>query len=265
MKRKLILIFLLLASLGTATAQKNKKDRGNRQIPPVIFSDPTQVYRDQFDSIVQSLDSVNEVIDRRNESIVNQYNQWYSTTKGNGVNTPDSNSFLRGAEYAAIQTHKLADFITTLIRTMTWNDPPSAPEKGYTSDIEKLFSKKQVRKLNKLIKKFEKKTTMEIGIITLDTSYVSRERFDSLSTRIANKWGVGKAGLDNGVLISISKGYRTMRISNGYGIEKIMTDEETKKIIDEEFTPYFKKGEYYEGTLNGLKKLMEVLRGKKKK
>lgn len=68
---------------------------------------------------------------------------------------------------------------------------------------------------------------------------------------------------DNGVLIAISKGYRQIRIQNGNGIEKIITDNETKEIIDNFFIPDFKKGNYYDGTLKGLVELINLLKPKK--
>lgn len=79
---------------------------------------------------------------------------------------------------------------------------------------------------------------------------------------IAQTWKIGKAEKDNGILIGISKGYRRIRIQNGNGIEKIITDEETKKIIENYFIPEFKKGEYYKGTLNGLREIINVLKSK---
>ena len=54
-----------------------------------------------------------------------------------------------------------------------------------------------------------------------------------------------------------------MRIQNGYGIEKMISDAETKEVIDKFFVPSFKNGEYYEGTLIGLSKLIELLNSKK--
>jgi uncharacterized protein len=79
---------------------------------------------------------------------------------------------------------------------------------------------------------------------------------------ISNTWGVGVKGKDNGILIGISNGYRRMRIQNGYGIEKIISDEETKEIIDKYFIPYFKNGDYYSGTLTGLTRLIALLNSK---
>ncbi|PBJ15776.1 YgcG family protein [Flavobacterium sp. ACN6] len=135
--------------------------------------------------------------------------------------------------------------------------------KGWTNDYEGIFSNNEKEILNNLIRDFEKETTIEI--VTIDTVKTSKDKFEALSLHIAKTWGVGKKGKDNGILIGLSKGYRKIRIELGNGISKILSEQETKEIIDHDFIPEFKKGNYYQGILNGITKLMEVLRTKIKK
>jgi uncharacterized protein len=130
---------------------------------------------------------------------------------------------------------------------------------GLVNDFENILSSKQEKYLDSMIKAYEKKTTVQIAVITIDTSMISRKEFENYVYRIANGWGVGQKQKNNGVTIGLSKGYRFMRIENGYGIQNILTDNETKKIIDSAFIPYFKKGEYFEGIVNGLEAIMKKL------
>jgi uncharacterized protein len=131
---------------------------------------------------------------------------------------------------------------------------------GYTNDFENIFSKKQERYLDSMMRAFEKKTTVQIALITIDTSMVNKADFQDYVFKISNKWGVGQKESNNGVTIGVSRGYRFMRIDIGYGIEKILTDSETKKIIDSFFIPSFRKGLYFEGVIEGLKAIMKKLR-----
>lgn len=147
-----------------------------------------------------------------------------------------------------------------LFRKIYWNRLPKPV--SWTNDYENLFSDVEQTKLDSIISKFEKETTIEISIVTIDTIKTSKEKFEDLTLHFAQTWKIGKAEKENGILIGISKGYRRIRIQNGYGIEKIITDEETKKIIEKSFLPDFKKGEYYKGTLNGLLEIIRVLKSK---
>lgn len=146
------------------------------------------------------------------------------------------------------------------IRGLFWKDLPKPH--NWTNDYEGLFTKGQEKELNDIITGFERETSAEIAIVTINTAKVADENFEALSLHIAKTWGIGKRGKDNGILIAISKGYRRMRIQNGNGIAKIMTNDETGEIIDRYFVPYFREGDYYKGTLEVLKRLIEVLKAK---
>lgn len=130
---------------------------------------------------------------------------------------------------------------------------------GYVNDYENVFSESEERILDSLIAAFEAATTIEIALVTLDSSATARDNFDDLTLQIAKQWGVGKKETDNGVLIGISTGHRKMRIQNGYGIEKILSDGETKEIIDNFFLPEFKAGNLYNGAIKGLNELIRIL------
>jgi len=145
-----------------------------------------------------------------------------------------------------------------LYRQTFWDNLPKPL--NWTNDYENIFSDDEEAKLNQIIADFEKETTVEIAIVTIDTFKVSKEKFNDLSLHIARTWGVGKNEKSNGILIAISKGYRQIRIQNGDGISSILSDDETAKIIRNQIIPYFKKEDYFEGTKAGILKLIELLR-----
>lgn len=133
---------------------------------------------------------------------------------------------------------------------------------GWVNDYDSVFTADEVKKLHKLIDDFEKETTVEIAVITLDTSMVGPEMTDlyAATFSVANKWGVGKKGKNNGMLIGIAKGWEQMYIQNAEGIEKVLTDEQTQQIVDTVFLPNYAKNEFYKGTYDGLQVIMKHLR-----
>lgn len=141
-----------------------------------------------------------------------------------------------------------------------WDSLPNPV--GWVNDFEGLFTDKQKQLLDSIIADFKRETDIEIAIVTIDSSATSKERFDSLTLYMANKWGVGQEGKDNGILIGISKGHKKIRIQNGYVIEKLISDDETKTIIANYFLPAYKAGNYYTGTRDGLIKLIDLLKFK---
>ena len=160
----------------------------------------------------------------------------------------------------SISKDTLKEKSLTMFRQLFWNNLPKPT--NWTNDYEDLYTNVEEIKLDSIITKFELETTIEIAIVTINTTKTSEEKFEELSLHIAQIWGVGKKDKDNGILIAISKGYRKIKIQNGNGIEKIITDNETKEIIDNYFIPDFKKGNYYDGTLKGLVELIKLLKSK---
>jgi uncharacterized protein len=133
---------------------------------------------------------------------------------------------------------------------------------GWVNDFEDLFTEDQEEHLEKLIKDLNSSANIQIVLVTLDSFYTSLDSFEQYTLDLANYWGVGEKGKDNGILIAICNGYRHIRIHNGYGIEKLISDEETKKVLDEFFIPYFRQGQYYDGTVAGMQGLIQLLKTK---
>lgn len=125
----------------------------------------------------------------------------------------------------------------------------------FVNDFEKILTKQEVKELTKIILRHEKKTTNQISIVTVKSISPYKEMFD-FSFDLGNYWGVGQKDKNNGVLIVVSKELRKIRIQNGEGIEKILTDEETKTIIDNEMIVEFKNDNYFEGLKKGLESII---------
>jgi uncharacterized protein len=133
------------------------------------------------------------------------------------------------------------------------------PATGYVTDWEDLFSDAQEAHLDSMLRAFENKTTIQIAVVTIDSAMSNKEEFDSITLKIAKAWGVGQKGKNNGIVIGISNSLGVMRIQNGEGVTALLSDVATQKIVDGEFLPSFENGQYYKGTLNGLRAIMRQL------
>jgi uncharacterized protein len=131
---------------------------------------------------------------------------------------------------------------------------------GFINDFVQLFSEKETRTLDSLVSTFEKTTTVEIGVATVNSAMVKDQDFEDYTLVMMRMWGVGKKEKNNGILIVIAPDLRRIRIQNGYGIEKILSDNETKQIIDSVFLPKFREGKYFEATREGIIAIMNKLK-----
>jgi uncharacterized protein len=130
---------------------------------------------------------------------------------------------------------------------------------GYINDFTCLFSLDELRYLDSLVRFYEARTTNEIVVVTLDSSFAGDNEFDCCALLLANKWGVGKKDKSNGILIALSGDLHRIRIENGQGITQFLSDSETKAIIETISLPFFERNEYFEGIKQTILALISKL------
>jgi uncharacterized protein len=79
------------------------------------------------------------------------------------------------------------------------------------------------------------------------------ERPRIFASRLYKAWGIGKTGVDKGVLILVALKERRVTYETGYGIEGILPDAKMGEILDQHVVPFLRQDKYGEGLLNGMK------------
>lgn len=142
-------------------------------------------------------------------------------------------------------------------RQSIWDTLPAAF--GWVNDFEGLFDTEQEDLLEKALSHFEKKTSIEISILTVDSNMVDKNTFDEFSYRVMKLWGIGKISKSNGMVICISKDYKRLCITTDFGIDRYMDGGEKSKIINKYFLPFYRKNDYYRGTISGINAILEKI------
>jgi uncharacterized protein len=114
--------------------------------------------------------------------------------------------------------------------------------------------------LESLLTTLEKDTTAEVVVAT--TASLDGMTVEEYGNRVFNEWQIGKATLDNGVLVLVAPTERQMRIEVGYGLEGVIPDGLAGAIIRDAFLPEFRDGNYEAGILTGVRRVAEVVRAK---
>jgi uncharacterized protein len=89
------------------------------------------------------------------------------------------------------------------------------------------------------------------------------EPIEQFSLRVAEAWKIGRKKIDDGALLVVAKNDRRLRIEIGYGLEGVLTDVTSKRIIDEIITPKFKSGDFAGGISAGIGKMIGLINGEK--
>lgn len=122
---------------------------------------------------------------------------------------------------------------------------PSAPPNGtYVLDLSGKLSTQQVQSLNEKIENIKSNTNNEFGVLLLQN--MDGENVEDVAYKVFNTWGIGKKGLDNGVLIVIAVAERKTRIETGKGVGEL-TDLQSSDILANILRPSLKKGDFFGG------------------
>lgn len=120
---------------------------------------------------------------------------------------------------------------------------------GYVNDFAGLMDSETKQKLVELTRDLEAKTGAELAIVSVKS--LQGKDIETYSNEIFKQWEIGKAKEDNGVLLLVALNERKVRIEVGYGLEGVLPDGKTGRILDERVLPYFKENQYAEGLYAG--------------
>jgi len=129
---------------------------------------------------------------------------------------------------------------------------------GWVNDTANVLSEPDRRRLSDKLSHYHEETFHQLVVLIVPT--LSGESIETFSFRVANSWGVGYKGLNNGILVTLAMKEREVRIELGKGMERYISDVKAKSIVDSSMTPAFAKGDFAGGLEHGLDQLMEEAR-----
>ena len=123
-------------------------------------------------------------------------------------------------------------------------------------DSTNTLSQTQFKRLSEKLEKYSDSTSTEIFTMIVNT--VHGEEIKYHATQLAHKWEIGQKGKDNGIIVLLALKDRKVAIQTGYGVEHLLTDALSRRIINNVYTPFFKQGNYYEGLDRGADVMFEI-------
>jgi uncharacterized protein len=93
---------------------------------------------------------------------------------------------------------------------------------GYVSDFSRVLDAGAKQELEKYCARVEAATGAQIALVTIPT--LGGEPVEDVANAIFRKWGIGKKGKDEGILLLLVTRDRLSRLEVGYGLEPILPD-----------------------------------------
>jgi uncharacterized protein len=129
----------------------------------------------------------------------------------------------------------------------------------HVHDEAKILSAETLDHLEKRLIAYEDSTSNQIAILTILT--LNDTPLEEYSLKVAEHWKLGDEGKDNGVLLLIVVDDHKMRIETGYGLEGVLTDAVSSRIIRNEIAPEFRQNDFDAGITAGTRAIMRAIGG----
>ena len=148
-------------------------------------------------------------------------------------------------------------------RVFSQNIPERPTPPRLVNDFAGLLKTQEAGMLEQKLVVFNDSTSTQIAIVIVP-SLGGYDKAD-YAQHLAEKWGIGQKGRNNGVLILVkpktTDSNGQVQISPGYGLEGAIPDLTCSEIVDREILPAFRNGDYYNGLNNATNTLMSLARG----
>ena len=150
-------------------------------------------------------------------------------------------------------------FLTSALSWGQFTIPEKPKKQTSVYDYIGLLPNGQKRALEQKLIRYSDSTSTQIVVAIINST--EGENINFLGAQWGQKWGIGQANKDNGVLVLLAKEDRRIAINTGYGVEGALTDALSKRIIESIIIPEFKQGDYYAGLDKGSDAIFQVLSG----
>ncbi len=124
-------------------------------------------------------------------------------------------------------------------------------------DQANLLSAAEKQGISQRILNLHEQGKAQMGVVIVPTT--GQEDIFDFAMRVAEKWQLGSAKQDNGLLMTIAVNDRRIQILTGYGLEGVLPDIIVSRIINQKITPYFKQAQYAQGIDVGLAEIERIL------
>ncbi|WP_019141706.1 TPM domain-containing protein [Noviherbaspirillum massiliense] len=129
------------------------------------------------------------------------------------------------------------------------------------TDLAGMLAPAQRATLENVLKDYEARTGNQIAILLVNST--APEAIEQYSIRVTDEWKLGRQGIDDGVLLLVAKdnppALRRLRIEAGRGVQGVLTDAQSKRILQDVIAPHFRQNDFYGGLSAGVSAITTLL------
>ncbi len=131
---------------------------------------------------------------------------------------------------------------------------------GWVTDLAGYLSAAEEAQLEETLNRYRLGSSGN-AVAVLTVPDLGGRDIESFSIAVAREWELGEEGVDNGVLITVAKADRKLRIEVGRGLEGELTDLVAGRIVDLVMLPEFRAGRPSSGIRRGVDAVLAAAGG----
>jgi uncharacterized protein len=136
----------------------------------------------------------------------------------------------------------------------------AVPElKTRVTDLADVIPADREAALEATLAEFERRKGSQIAVLLVPST--APEEIEQYSIRVVDAWKLGRKAVDDGALLIIATDDRRLRIEVGRGLEGVLTDLTSNRIITEIIRPRFREGDYAGGVEAGVDRIIRLVDG----
>lgn len=134
---------------------------------------------------------------------------------------------------------------------------PATPTVARVMDAAHLLTPEQVKAITAQSASLEQRTRHQFVVVTVPS--LGGHDITQYSMALGNRLGIGRKGINDGVLLVVAPKEREVRIAVGDGLRKQLTDAEAKTIVEQTIIPSFTAKHFGEGIVKGADRIISEL------
>lgn len=128
---------------------------------------------------------------------------------------------------------------------------------GRVTDAAHVLSAEETVRLTLQLQEFERSTKHQMVVVTVPT--LGGVEIAKFTRKLANHWGIGRKGHNDGVVVLVAPTEQKIRIAVGYGLEGTLTKAVCQQVIVEKMLPHFRQNDFGGGIEAGIDALIARL------
>lgn len=130
---------------------------------------------------------------------------------------------------------------------------------GRVNDYADMLSPAAEARIESTLEQLETDKGSQVVVLTIDS--LGAQVLEDYSMRVAEAWKIGRGEHDDGAILLIAQEDRKMRLEVGYGLEPVLTDAMSRRILDNVIAPSFRAGDFDGGVERAVGAIDGLVRG----